>query len=355
VPARLLLFILVCALAASVTGAAPAAARPHASAPYGWPVRPFDVAHPIRGNFGDPRTAFLDPLDPDGSEGPGAFSFHNGVDIAVPDGTSVYPVVSGRVRAVFGDIVSVGRGDGRTFRYEHIVPVVERGERVVARQSLLGYVRASYAHVHLAEIDGMRVVNPLEPRHLTPYADHTAPRIAGVEIRAGTTLNRLDPLRVCGRVSLIADAFDLPSLPIVLGPFAGAPVTPALVRWELRRVHGGVVVPLTSAADFRHTLPLQSHFWNVYARGTYQNSPRFGGIHYASMRGRYLFHLASDFDTRSLGNGAYLLMVHAGDARGNSVAQAHELTVENVPDTATGCPAEDAPEPPSDQPPSSSP
>ena len=69
--ARLVL-VLVCAVAASVAGAAPAATvRAHGYAPYGWPVRPFDVAHPIRGNFGDPRTVFGDPLDAAGMAGPG--------------------------------------------------------------------------------------------------------------------------------------------------------------------------------------------------------------------------------------------------------------------------------------------
>jgi len=349
--------LLACSLVAALAAAAPAGSGPRPYAPYGWPVRPFDVAHSIRGNFGDPRTAFTDALDPQGYEGPGAFSFNNGVDIAVPDGTSVYPIVSGRVRAVVGDYVSVVTRDRRTFRYEHIIPVVERGERVVARRSLLGYVRTSYGHVHLSEFDGFQVVNPLEPGHLTPYDDHTAPRIAAVDVRAGTTLRQLDPREVCGRVSFVADVFDMPSLPIVLGPFAGFPVAPALVRWELRRAPGGtVVVPLTTAADFRRTEPAPGRFWDVYARGTYQNSPRFGGLHYTSLRGRYLFNLALDRDTRDLENGPYLLTVTARDVRGNAVAHTKELTVANLPGTETGCRPEDEPAPPepAPQPPSSS-
>jgi len=41
------------------------AAAPSAFA-YGWPLKPFHKAHPIRGNFGDPRTVFTDPFDPTG-------------------------------------------------------------------------------------------------------------------------------------------------------------------------------------------------------------------------------------------------------------------------------------------------
>src|SRR5437867_2982321 len=54
---------------------------------YSWPVRPFRAPHPVRGNLGDPRTVYS-------VEG-ASFSFHNGVDVYAPDGTPVYPVVSG--------------------------------------------------------------------------------------------------------------------------------------------------------------------------------------------------------------------------------------------------------------------
>ena len=64
-------------------------------AAYPWPVKPFNKQHPIRANFGDPRTVFLGSIFDDGLSGPGTFLFHNGVDISAPDGTPVYPVVSG--------------------------------------------------------------------------------------------------------------------------------------------------------------------------------------------------------------------------------------------------------------------
>jgi murein DD-endopeptidase MepM/ murein hydrolase activator NlpD len=93
-----------------------AAERTVASAGYGWPVQPFDRSHPVRGNFGDPRTVFFGP--PTRAtlyRGSGDFSFHNGVDIAAPDQAPVYPVRDGTVAfAAAGKvIVRCGRRSNR--------------------------------------------------------------------------------------------------------------------------------------------------------------------------------------------------------------------------------------------------
>lgn len=61
-------------------------------------MKPFDQMHPIRGNFGDPRTVFAGP--PTRAtlyNGAGSVAFHAGVDIVGADGTAVYPVRSGVV------------------------------------------------------------------------------------------------------------------------------------------------------------------------------------------------------------------------------------------------------------------
>ncbi|HEY2938332.1 MAG TPA: hypothetical protein VGJ27_00820, partial [Gaiellaceae bacterium] len=64
----LILAVLVVALCATTTASA-----------YPWPIRPFDKQHPIRANFGDPRTRFWNTLLTDGLQGPGMFQFHNGI------------------------------------------------------------------------------------------------------------------------------------------------------------------------------------------------------------------------------------------------------------------------------------
>jgi hypothetical protein len=74
--------LLLAALIASTTSdlrARPAHAAGAMRSAYGYPVKPFDRQHPIRGGFGDPRTVFLAPPTRDGVyRGRGSFSFHQG-------------------------------------------------------------------------------------------------------------------------------------------------------------------------------------------------------------------------------------------------------------------------------------
>ena len=51
---------------------------------YGWPLKPFDQQHPVRGFFCDPRIGDK-----------GGKAFHFGVDVSAPDGTAVYAVEGG--------------------------------------------------------------------------------------------------------------------------------------------------------------------------------------------------------------------------------------------------------------------
>ena len=58
---------------------------PVAASAYGWPVKPFDRQHAVRGFFGDPR---IDDANHSGS-------LHPGVDIVAPNGTPVYATIDG--------------------------------------------------------------------------------------------------------------------------------------------------------------------------------------------------------------------------------------------------------------------
>jgi murein DD-endopeptidase MepM/ murein hydrolase activator NlpD len=339
----LFLAVLVAALVASAQAAA-----------YPWPVKPFNKQHPIRANFGDPRTVFQLALFQNGIEGPGSFQFHNGIDIAAPDGTNVYPVVSGTAVLLDAESIAVKASDGRIFQYFHLVPVVENGAHVVAQQTLLGYIKHGAGHVHLTEIRGFRVWNPLAKGGIAPYRDTTAPTVAEVIFRRGNTLQQLDPLGVCGQISLVADAFDTPQIKIS-GSFAAFPIAPALLRWTLRRVGSGQVISYrTTAADFRGTLPLEPDFWRIYARGTYQNAPRFGPRQYNLMPGRFLYNLTppGGLDTRTLPNGVYQVSVQATDMRWNTRTLNRRFTIVNQVNSdkvgaEAGCPN---PPPPVPQP-----
>ena len=329
-------------------------ALPSAAAAYSWPFKPFNKQHPIRGFFGDPRTVYENGVLAGGFDGPGFFSFHQGIDIAAPNGTPVYPVMSGTAHYLGASVLNVyaGQVDGNavTFQYFHLTPVVGEGEQVIARKTILGYVEPPYGHVHLTEIDDSNAVNPLQKGHLAPYVDRTRPtiRMTTFSNSAGAIQT---PLGLCGRVQIAVDAFDRPPL-AVPGSFNGLPVTPALVEWTVHRLNGKVAIPLRVAADFRTSLPPNAKFFDTYAKGTYENSPRFGPQQYTSMPGRYLFLLAPNFDTTTLPNGVYSLTVRVADIRNNAATQTQRFSVLNAKGSV--CPGSLS-EPPGTPPPPSEP
>jgi len=326
----LLALALGCGIAAraGVSARADSTAGSHA---YGWPVKPFDRPHPVRGTFGDPRTVFAGPPTRRTLlSGTGQFSFHTGVDISAPDGTAVYPVESGRVSATTDEWVYVDRGGGVAFKYWHVRPSVSAGQQVEADSTVLGHIIRGVHHVHLTELSNGIEVNPLAPGHLGPYTDSTAPTVGSVESRSATSGDELMPELLRGRVELVAAAYDMPSEPIA-GAWHDLPVTPALVEWRIQRAADGkVVVPTRIAYDVRRYLPAPNAFWRVYARGTHQNMSVFGK-HYSYMQpGVYRFRLAADgFDTRTVPDGVYELVVTATDVRGNHGSLEQRFSVEN--------------------------
>jgi len=300
---------------------------------YHYPVRPFLVQHPIRGNFGDPRTVQPNGDVPIGTPGAALVSFHNGVDISAETGTAVYPVVSGVATIGYADEVIVGTGDGRVFQYFHVKPAIRRGQRVIAYRTVIGHVLPEALHVHLSEIDGFQIHNPADPGHLEPYADTTIPTVVNVTY-ANASGTSLDRRALRGRVFIAASAQDAPPLPVPL-PWLGFPVTPALVTWQLTNREGRIVVPATVSADFRHTVPANRFFWTVYAAGTYQNFPVYGDVYHFGEPGRYLFNLTPrGLNTTRLPDGNYQLTVHIADVCGNRGLLAERITVDNAPKSA---------------------
>ena len=322
-----------------LASSAPSNAHPSAQSvgAYPWPIRPFNQAHPVRANLGDPRTLFAtrsgNPL-----AAAGTFAFHDGVDIDAPSGTPVYPVASGVAYPLAsGSGVGVNAADGRSFEYEHIVPAVSSRQPVTAGQTILGHVHNWAEEVHLRELTtGREPVNPLLPGHLTPYADTIDPTVARVEIR-GPNGGHVPLFAVRGRVTLVADAYDTP-MPVpqarrrgfTVSKFArdGFPVTPAALTWSLAILGGRTIVPPTTVVDFRRGLP-PGAFWGVYARGTYQNRSVIANRMHGLLPGRYLFRLDPSFDTRKLKNGVYVVTVTAVDASGNRSSLSERFDVWN--------------------------
>jgi hypothetical protein len=172
-----------------------------------------------------------------------------------------------------------------------------------------------------------RAVNPLAPGHIGPYSDHTTPRVTSISFRPTETGRDVLPNLIRGRVLLVAEAQDGPTLNAPEG-WKGLPVSPALLAWEIRSWTGKVVRPREIAADLRGALPGRS-FWSVYARGTYQNMAVLGRHYSWAQPGSYLFKLGGVFNSRRLRNGAYDLVVTATDIRGNSSSLTRRFTIKN--------------------------
>jgi hypothetical protein len=309
--------------------------RQNRSYTYGWPVKPFDRQHPVRGNFGDPRTTFLGPPTREGlMTGPCACSFHQGIDIAAPDGTAVYPVVSGTVSIVTPDWLQVDSDGSQSFQYWHIGATVGRGDRVEARRTVLGHVLRGSLHVHLTELRDGDAVNPLAAGHIGPYADRTKPRVTAITFRTSDTGAELLPEYVHGSVEIVAAAEDAPAKPVP-GVWHGLPISPAKLTFRIERIGPkpvGLVLRETVAADTTQRLPATPILWHTYARGTHMNMPNFGSHRYWFQPGRYLFKLTpEEFDTHRLADGTYRLTVTASDVAGNGSSASQVFGVHNSP------------------------
>jgi hypothetical protein len=301
---------------------------------YNWPVKPFNRPHPVRANFGDPRTTFDGPPTPRSlMTSGGIFEFHFGIDIAVPDGTPVFAVRSGVVSLHNARAVSVESGKGFATQYWHIVPAVRPGQRVTAYKTLLGYVMNNYGHVHFTELDHGRPVNPLAPGHLSPYQDTSTPTVSSISFRESDTGPELLPEYVHGRVVLIASAYDKPALPVP-GDWNDLPVAPALLTWKIERAKDGRVVrPSQVAFDARVKNPSGTRFWEYYARGSRQNMATFGKQRAWREPGTYLYKLTRQpFDTTRLATGIYRLVVTATDIRGNQSSSGQVFIVRHEQD-----------------------
>lgn len=296
---------LVLALLAVAVFAAPAVSARHRPAPrklisthtYGWPIKPFDEPHPIRGGFDDPRIAF--------HNGRRVTDFHFGVDIAAADGTEVYAVQAGKVYFLRPNAVGVRVVRGDAFDYWHIIPVVMKGE-AVAKHELLGFIAPGWGHVHFTELSHGYVVNPLRRGALSPTSDHVPPVIDEVGATVGGV--PVDSDALAGRVDLVADVTDRADLEPA-GAWRRSVTTPALVRW---RVLGPAepVTPWVVAVDFRTFRIPADAFDLIYAPGTRPNA--------ADRPGEYVFYLAHDVDTSLWPDGPLTLEVSASDNAGNT-------------------------------------
>jgi hypothetical protein len=277
--------------------------RAEVPASYGWPVKPFNRQHPVRGYLNDPRP----------SDDAAIKSFHFGIDISAPDGTAVYAVEGGEVFLTRGRSAVAVKGATRTFGYWHIVPVVRNHQQVQLHQ-LLGHVLRGERHVHLAERHGADYLNPLRPGGIGPYVDRTPPTLASVEFLRGG--QEQDALSLRGRIDVIVEAFDTTPL-VVPAPWSNLPVTPARIRWGVSQGSRSVIARRIAAPGFSRARLAPELYDSIYAPGTAKNGP--------GRPGHYRFYLAHKLDVSRLPAGRSVLRIEANDTRGNLVVAEVEI------------------------------
>lgn len=269
------------------------AKQPAVRPSYGWPVKPFNRQHPVRGYLNDPRN------------GNHSKNFHFGIDISAADGTAVYAVEAGQVFRDDDRHAIAVKGAARIFSYWHIEPAVRDQQRVRLHQ-LLGYVSANAGHVHFAEFVRGVHVNPLRAGGIGPYVDRTPPTVFSVEfLRKG---RELDAKALTGRFDIVVEAFDTTPM-LVPEPWSRLPVTPVRIRWSLSSGARRIVLPQTKV-DFSRQLPSELYD-SIYAPGTFQNRQGHPG--------HYRFYLAQGFRASRLRSGMGRLRIQASDTRGNLV------------------------------------
>jgi hypothetical protein len=129
----------------------------------------------------------------------------------------------------------------------------------------------------------------------------------------------LAPAAISGAVDVIAEAHQMPPLPVP-APWQNLPVTPAQIRWRVLR-GTEPVRPWHTPIDFSNGLLPQSSFPWIYAPGTRQNRPGKPGL--------YRFYLAHTWTTTLLPDDAYHLEVEASDLYNNKGSRQLPFTLAN--------------------------
>ena len=319
----------------------------------GWPVRPHNRQHPIRGSFLDPRP---DPIL-------GAV-YHDGIDIAVRDDRPEqgHPLNrTHRVYAIEGGPVGFAtprgqRGSVRVghFRYGHIDPVVTQGE-IVAPGQHIGWTCRGDWHVHLGEVvltaGEPLLVNPLRPGgKIAPFVDTAPPEIREVRFftmarpawtrRPQTSVallpqagQRIARDRLFGKVDLRVRAHDPQSFSgwFADHPHLAAPHHPFRLAVSIVEARSARLVRRREA--FRAEQVLEQPAGLHFAPGTEQNLPANGCMQrHATMRcdGIYWFRAFPEgWDTRRHPDGRYRVRVRVWDVAGNRAEASVLVTLDN--------------------------
>ena len=221
----------------------PATAGASTASAYGWPVKPFDRQHPVRGFFGDPRIG----MTPKGMHS----GFHFGIDISCPNGTPVYATLDGTVRleSFRPEVVTIVGRDGRT-QFELAHPSCGlNGAHVTAYRTLMGWTNRRGSTCTSPSV-ATASTSTRYGQELSGLHDTTRPWVKAC--RVDDAMGPMSTRSAHGMVDLVVEAYNETVVSRALGRQAR---DAALVRWRLVTTHGAVVVDSRTQIDHRLVNP----------------------------------------------------------------------------------------------------
>jgi hypothetical protein len=299
-------------------------------------VTPFFGTHPITGTFCE----FRNTLSAD--------HFHNGVDIPKPDGSPVYSVYDGVVTGI-GTTANSGTsayvrvrylvsGLTKTDAYVHIEPnpLLHIGDSVRAHQTVLGTILSGLGHVHFTHGSSGNEMNALRAAGgFSPYYDIFPPEIVSVRMFVEGTDQEFTGSRVSGLVDIRVHARDTNAGSVGDASSSTSNNGAYVVGYRVLSADRTTVVyePPAGGVRFRFDRkPTDSDVHNAFAPGSDLSTPIYtvtnGNGADAMLSTRTVPNNA--WDTRSLPEGLYSVMIFAGDTRGLADTAYVNLTVDRT-------------------------